>query len=116
MTRKKFNLLLAPIPIKYLSNGTKVLHSIITTITKECNCSDAWKFVAHHCQNGSYPIQGVYFDHSYSTVQYADFSRINIHITAINRLTDRILDVSSVFQKKMLSLIKEYVSVHHPII
>ena len=46
---KDFKLLLDPIPIKYLPNGTKALYSLIDTSIQEGNCSDACKFVAHHC-------------------------------------------------------------------
>ena len=44
-----FSLLSAPIPIKYLPEGTKVLRSLIAPSIKEVDCSDALKFVASHC-------------------------------------------------------------------
>ena len=39
---KNVILLLNPIIIKYLTEGTKVLRSLIATIIKEWDCSDAW--------------------------------------------------------------------------
>ena len=41
--------------------GTKFLRSIIAPSIKEGECSDAWKFVARHCENGSSHIKGIYF-------------------------------------------------------
>ena len=58
------------IPIKYLPDGTKVLHSVIAQIIKEGYYSDAWEFVAHQCANGISKIQGVDFDHSYGPVSH----------------------------------------------
>ena len=62
---KNVSLLSAPIPIKSLPEGTKVLRSLIAPSIKEGDCSDACKFVARHCANGSSKIKGVYFDQSY---------------------------------------------------
>ena len=45
---KNISLLSAPIPIKSLPKGTKVLRSLIATSIKEGDCSDGWKFVAQH--------------------------------------------------------------------
>ena len=50
---KNVSLLSVPIPIKSLPEGTKVLRSLISPIIKEGDCSDAWKFVARHCENVS---------------------------------------------------------------
>ena len=58
---KNVNLLSAPISIKFLPEGTKVLRSLIATIIKEGDCSDAWKFVARHCANGISQIKGIDF-------------------------------------------------------
>ena len=55
------NLLSAPIPIKYLPEVTKALRSLIALIIKEGDWSDAWKFVAHHFENGSSQIKGFFF-------------------------------------------------------
>ena len=41
-----------PIPIKYLPEGENYLFSIIATIIKEGDYSDAWEIFAHHCANG----------------------------------------------------------------
>ena len=46
---KHFNLLLDPIPIKYLPGGTKVLRFLIALSIKKEDCCDACKFVARHC-------------------------------------------------------------------
>ena len=43
---KNISLLSAPIQIKSLPKGTKVLPSLIAPSIKEADCSDAWKFVA----------------------------------------------------------------------
>ena len=59
---RKVSLLYGPIPIKSLPEGTKVLCSLINTSIKKVGCSDAWKFVSHHCANGSSQIQGIDFD------------------------------------------------------
>ena len=59
-----FSLLSIPIPIKSLTEGTKVLRSLIAPSIKEGDCSDAWKFVARHRANGSSQIKGIYFDKS----------------------------------------------------
>ena len=86
-----------PIPIKSLPEGTKCLRSLIAPSIKECDCSDAWKFVALHCANGSSHIKGVYFDQSSIPVVHADSFRIKFSIASMHRLTDRILDVSNSF-------------------
>ena len=77
---KNVSLLSAPIPIKSLPEGTKVLHSLIAPSIKEGDCYDAWKFVARHCANGSSQIKGIDFDQSYSPVAHADSFIINIAI------------------------------------
>ena len=59
---KNVRLISAPIPIKSLPEGTKVLRSLIASSIKEGDCSGAWKFVACHCANGSSYIKGIYFD------------------------------------------------------
>ena len=112
---KNVSLLSAPIPIKSLPEGTEVLRSLIAPSINEVDCSDAWKFIALHCANGSSQIKGIDFDQSYSPVAHAESFRINIAISSMHRLTARILDVSNVFQKKF-PFMKEFVSVHHPII
>ena len=55
-------------------------------------------FFARHCENGSSQIKGIDFDQSYRPVEHAESFRINIAIAYMNRLTDRILDVSNAFQ------------------
>ena len=69
---KKVSLLSAPIPIKSLPEGKKVLRSLIAPSIKEGDCSDTWKFVARHCENGSFQIKGIDFDQSYIPVAHAD--------------------------------------------
>ena len=59
---KTNSLLSAPIPIKHLPEGTKVLRSLIDANIKKGDCSDAYKFVARHCANGSSHIKGIDFD------------------------------------------------------
>ena len=95
---KNASLISAPIPIKYLPEGKKVIHSLIDPRIKEGNCSDAWKFVARPYTNGSYHIKGIYFDHYYSPVVHADYFRIKAAIAAMHRLNAKILDVSNEFQ------------------
>ena len=73
----------------------KSLYSLIYQIIKEGKCYDAWKFVEKHCANGSYKIQGIDFDQSYSPVAHADFFIINITITDMHRFTVRIFYVSN---------------------
>ena len=58
---KNVSLISSLIPIKPLPNLTKFLRSLISQIIKEGDCSDAWKFVALDCENGSSQIQGIYF-------------------------------------------------------
>ena len=71
-----------------------------------CHCEngiyhiDTWKFVAHHCANGSSHIQGIYFCQSYIPVAHDDSFRIEIDISAMNRLNARILDVINAFHYK----------------
>ena len=48
--------------MKSLPDGTKFLRSLIASSIKEGDCSDAWKFVAHHCENGSSHIKGIDLD------------------------------------------------------
>ena len=69
---KNVSLISSPIPIKSIPEGKKVIHSLISPSIKEGDCSDAWKFVAHHCANGSYKIKGIGFDKSYSTGTHTD--------------------------------------------
>ena len=78
----------------------KFFRSIIAPIIKGVDCSDAWKFVARHFENGSYPIKGIYLYHYYSPVVHTDSFIINIDIADIHRLTDIILDISNAFQNK----------------
>ena len=68
---KNISLLLAPIPIKSFSEGTKVLHPIIDPSITEVDGYDAWKSFAHHCEKGSYNIKGIDFDQSYSPETHA---------------------------------------------
>ena len=95
---KNISLLSAPIPIKSLPAGKKVLRSLIAPIIKEGDCSDAWKFVARHFSNGSSQIKGIDFYQSYISVAHADSFIINIAIASMHRITARILDVSNAFQ------------------
>ena len=95
---KNFSLILDPKPIKYPLELTKILHSLIAPIIKEGNCYDAWKFVASHFENGSSHVQGIDFDWYYSLVEHDDSFRINIYITDMHRITDRILDGSDATQ------------------
>ena len=74
------------------------LRSPISTSISEVNCSDSWRFFLCHSENGSYRIQCIGFDHSYSPVAHSDSFRINIAIADMHRLTARIFDVSNVFQ------------------
>ena len=67
---KNVSLLSASTQIKYLPEGTKILRSLISTSIKECDCSDAWKFVAPHCANVSFHIKDIDFDQSYSPVEH----------------------------------------------
>ena len=62
LQEKIVSLRLAPIPIKYLPKGTKVLRLLVAPIIKEVNYYDAYQFVACKFANGSYQIQGVDFD------------------------------------------------------
>ena len=91
-------------PLPYQSNTSlkekKVFRSLIASSIKEGDCSYAWKFVAYHCANGISQIKGIDFDQSYSPVAHANSFRINIVIASINRLTDRILDISNAFKNK----------------
>ena len=76
--KKNVSFLSAPIPIKSLTEGKKVLRSLIAPSIKEGYCSDAWKFVARHCANGSSQIKVIDFDQSYSPVVHAESFRINM--------------------------------------
>ena len=92
-------LLLAPIPIKYLPEGKKTsINSFLLVLRKVFY--DAWKFVAHHCANGSYHIKGIDFDQPYSPVAHADSFRINISTVDIHILTAIILYAINAFQNK----------------
>ena len=97
---KNVSLISAPIPIKYLPKGKKVLRSLIYPSINEGDCSDAWEFIARHCSNGIYHIKGIDFDQSCSQVAHADSFIINIAIVSMHRLTAIILDVSNEFQNK----------------
>ena len=97
---KNVNLLLDPIPIKYLPSEKNVLNSLIVTSIKGFNCSDSWKFVAHHFLDWVSHIQGVGFDHYYSPVAHTESFIIKIYIVALNRLAERILDSSNTFKNK----------------
>ena len=59
---KNVFLLSATIPIKYLSEGTKGLRSLIAPSITKGECSDARKYFSHHCANGSSQIKGIAFD------------------------------------------------------
>ena len=87
----------------------------INTLNLRTPFSDAWKCVSRHFEKGSSQIQGIYFDKSYSPVEYDDYFIINISI-AIHRGTARILDVSNAFQNKNFPFMKEVVSFNHSII
>ena len=89
---------MAPTPIKYPPEGTKVLHYLIVTIIKEGECSDVWKFVARHFENGSSQIKGIDFDQYYSPVAHANYFIIKISIAYMHIITARMLDVSDSFQ------------------
>ena len=101
---KHVSLISDPIPIKSLPEGTKVLHSLIAPIIKEGDCYDAWKFVAHHCANGSSQIKGIGFDQSYSPVAHSDSFIINISIAAMHRFNASILDVNNEFQNTNVTI------------
>ena len=109
-------LLQDPIPIKYLPYGKKVLRSFIAPSIKQVDCSDEWKFTTHHCVNGSSHIQGIDIDQSYIPLSNSYSFIINIAISYMHRLTTNILDVSNTFHITHLPLMKQFVSVHHPII
>ena len=94
---KNISLISDPIPIKYTPEVKKFLRSLIYPSIKEGDYSDAWKVVARHCVNGSYHIQGIDFDQSYSPVAHSASFIINIVIAAMHILTGRILDVINEF-------------------
>ena len=96
--KQNMSLFLATITIKNLPEVTKVIRSLIDPIIKESGCYDAQKFVARHCENGSFQIQGINFDKSYSPVAHASSFRIKIAISTIHILTAKILDVSNYLQ------------------
>ena len=77
---------------------TKVLRSLIATRMKEGYCYDACNFVQFHCNNGSYLIQCIGFDQSYSIVVHSDSFKINIDINNMHRFIDMILNISNNFQ------------------
>ena len=104
--KKNLILLLAPIPIKNLREGKKILRLLIATSIKEGKCSDTWKFVVRHCANEGSQIQGTDFDQSYMPVDHANYFRINIYIMDIHRLTARIFDVSNGFQNINITIYK----------
>ena len=97
--RKNVRLILYPIQIKPLPEGKKVLRSLIAS-SLEGGSSDAWKFFASHCENGSSQIQGIDFDKSYSPVAHYDSFRINITIVDMHRLTAMILNVSNAYHNE----------------
>ena len=49
-------------PMKSLTEVTKVLCSLIAAIIKEGDCSDAYKFVARRCEKMISHIKGIDFD------------------------------------------------------
>ena len=102
------------IPIKYLPDGTKFLHSLIATSIKEDNCFDAWNFFSRHCANGSSHIQGIYFDQSYSPVAHAESFRINLAIVDMHRLDDKVLDVSNAFHNTNVSILERVCVIPSP--
>ena len=94
--KKNISLILATTPIKSPPGGTKVLRSLFSPSLKEGKCSDTWKFIARHCENGRSNIQGIDFDQSYSPVAHDDYFITKISIAAMHRiLVARILDVSN---------------------
>ena len=95
-----FSLISAPVPIKSLPEGTKVLRSLIVPSIEEGNFSDAWEIVVRHCENGSSQIKSIDIDQSYSPVAHSESFKINVAIASMHRLTDSILDVSNTFQNK----------------
>ena len=95
---KTISLILGPVPIKPLPEGTKFLRSLVASSIKSGKCSDACKFSASQCANGSPNIKGIGFYQYYSTVAHSDSFRTSISIAAMHRLTDSILDVSNAFQ------------------
>ena len=105
---KYFSLLLSPILIKSLPEGTKVVHSIIDPSIKEGGYSDAWKYVKHHCANGGSQIQGIDFDQYYSPVVHADSFKINISTAALHRLFASILDVGNEFHGKNVPIYERF--------
>ena len=88
---------MAPIPIESFTEGTKVLHLLIAPIIKEGDCSDACKFVARHCENGSSQIQFIYFYPSYSPVTNTESIIINIAIIYMHIINAIIFYVSNAF-------------------
>ena len=104
-----------PITIKHLPDATKVIHSIIYTVTKEVDFSYAWKLVSQHFTNGSFQKQGIGFDQYYIPLAHADLLRINIAIADMNIITARILYVSNTLQNKNVPINEIFVSVHNPV-
>ena len=109
------NVLLTPIPIKFLPDVTKVLCKLIDPSIKEGEYYDAWNY-SHHCENESYHIQGVGFDQSYIIISHADSFGENIAITTMNRLNTRILMLVNIYRIHIFPFMKESMSIHHPII
>ena len=54
-------------------------------------------FFARHFENRSSHIQNTYFYQYYIPVAHAESFRINISITAVHRITARILDAGNLF-------------------
>ena len=75
---------------------------------KKGDCSDAWKFVSHHCANRSSQIKGIGFDQSYSPVAHSDLFIINIAIADMHKLTVNILDVSNEFQNTNIPIYERF--------
>ena len=88
------------------TDGKKFLRSLIIPSIKEGDCSDAWNFFERHYSNGSYHIQGVYSDQSYSTAAHSYSFRIIITIAEMRILTASILDVSTFFQNTIFLFIE----------
>ena len=94
----------ATIKIKSLPEVTKFLYLLFSPSIKEYDCSDAYIFVTHHCENGISIIKGIGFYIYYSSVAHAESFRIDIAIADMHIFTDRILDVSNEFQNTDVSI------------
>ena len=110
----KINLLLDPLSTNLLSNGTRVLGSIIAPGINKCGCYSAWKYFAHHFANGNLHVKGIDFDWSYIPISHADSFSINVAISEIHRLITRVLDVINDFQNKIYP-VKERVCITLPL-